>query len=305
MRFILALILILPSPFIWAKDYSHLHKRVVHQDRLLLPTNIEKIGDQYFIVDCYNNRVIYSDKIDTPISKWKRLGADIPMSWPHSIASDGRYYLVDDTYQNRLLIFEHKDGRFVFHKAIENISKSPHRVLYDVDTEAFYLLGAWSQTITKLVHRKDDIEVAYTRKMNFLEGKYTRSIHIIDGLMYFISGPNKIIAARYKDDSYEVVRSSVVPDGFESMNDIVRVGDYFYLTATRKKMLKCKSLDDHSSCEDVYDSLGIKGNPYYFSYFDDAFYLTEISSGDGIIKFDHDNDGLKNPVYFHRPGPPH
>ena len=305
MRFILALILILPSPFIWAKDYSHLHKRVIHQDRLLLPTNIEKIGDQYFIVDCYNNRVIYSEKIDTPLAKWDRLGADIPMSWPHSIASDGHFYLVDDTYQNRLLIFKREGTAYTFHKAFSDISKTPHRVIYDDATNAFYLLGAWSQTITKLVSRNDDVEIEYTKKMDFLKGKYSRSIHIIDGLMYFISGPGKINAVRYKDDSYEVVRSSVVPDGFESMNDIARVGDYFYLTATRKKMLKCKSLDDHSSCEDVYDSLGIKGNPYYFSYFDDAFYLTEISSGDGIIKFDHDNDGLKNPVYYHRPEPPH
>ena len=84
------------------------------------------------------------------------------MSWPHSIASDGRFYLIDDTYQNRLLIFERKDKAFIFHKAINDISKSPHRVLYDDATNAFYLLGAWSQSsITKLVYRNDDIEMVY------------------------------------------------------------------------------------------------------------------------------------------------
>lgn len=300
MRFVFAILLLLAPLVTWSKDYSHLHKRVVYPDRLLLPTNIEKYGDLYFIVDCYNNRVIYSDKINTPIAKWERLGADIPMSWPHSIASDGRFYLVDDTYQNRLLIFQLKDNKFVFHKAIDNISKSPHRVLYDDATNAFYLLGAWSQTITKLTVRNNDVEVEYTRKMDFLKGTYSRSIHIIDGLMYFISGPKSINAVRYRDDSYDVVNSYSVPDGFQSMNDMVRVGDYYYLTATRGKMVKCKSLDDQSSCENVYGSLGIKGNPYYFSNFDNAVYLTEIGSGDGIIKFDYDKDGLKNPVYFHR-----
>ena len=300
MRFILTLFIILISPLTWSKDYSHLHQRVIYPDRLLLPTNVEKYGDQYFIVDCYNNRVLYSDKIDTPLIEWNRLGTDIPMSWPHSIASDGRFYLIDDTYQNRLLIFERKDKAFIFHKAINDISKSPHRVLYDDATNAFYLLGAWSQTITKLVHRNDDIKIEYTRKMDFLKGTYSRSIHIIDGLMYFISGPGRINVVRYVDDSYEIVRSHNVPDGFKSMNDIARVGDVFYLTASLGKMLKCKSLDDLASCENVYDSLGIKGNPYFFSYFDDAFHLTEIGTEDGLIKFDHDNNGLKNPVYFHR-----
>jgi len=300
MRFILTLLLILMPPLTWSKDYSHLHQRVIYPDRLLLPTNVEKYGDQYFIVDCYNNRVLYSDRIDTPIVEWNRLGADIPMSWPHSIASDGRFYLIDDTYQNRLLIFEQKDNAFIFHKAINNISKTPHRVLYDDATNAFYLLGAWSQSITKLAYRNDDIEIEYTRKMDFLKGSYSRSIHIIDGLMYFISGPGRINVARYKDDSYEIVRSYNVPDGFESMNDITRVGDIFYLTASPGKMLKCNSLDDLASCENVYENLGIKGNPYFFSYFDDAFHLTEIGTEDGVIKFDHDNNGLKNPVYFHR-----
>ncbi|MFW2437838.1 MAG: hypothetical protein ACN4GR_00535 [Arenicellales bacterium] len=300
MRFILTLTLILMPPLAWSKDYSHLHQRVIFPNRLLLPTNVEKYGDQYFIVDCYNNRVLYSDKIDTPIIEWNRLGANIPMSWPHSIASDGRFYLIDDTYQNRLLIFERKDNAFIFHKAINDISKTPHRVLYDDATNAFYLLGAWSQSITKLVYRNDDIEIEYTRNMDFLKGSYSRSIHIIDGLMYFISGPGRVNVVRYKDDSYEIVRSYNAPDGFESMNDITRVGDIFYLTASPGKMLKCKSLDDLANCENVYASLGIKGNPYFFSYFDDAFHLTEIGTEDGVIKFDHDNNGLKNPVYFHR-----
>lgn len=300
MRLIIALLLILTSLSTWSKDYSHLHQRVINPDRLLLPTNIEKYGDHYFIVDCYNNRVIYSEKIDAPLAEWNRLGADIPMSWPHSIASDGHFYLVDDTYQNRLLIFKRKGSAYMFHKAFNDISKTPHRVLYDDATNAFYLLGAWSQTITKLVSGNDDVEIQYTKKMDFLNGSYSRSIHIIDGLMYFISGPGKINVARYKDDSYEIVRSHKAPEGFESMNDITRVGDFFYLTATHNKMLKCKSLHDLPACENVYKNLGIKGNPYFFSFFDDTFYLTEIGTRDGVIKFDHDKNGLKSPEYFHQ-----
>ena len=84
------------------------------------------------------------------------------------------------------------------------------------------------------------------------------------------------------------------------MNDIVKVGNYYYLTASMKKMIRCESLDEPSNCVDVYEDLGIKGNPYYFSFFDNAFYLTEIASN-GIIKFTHDNNGLKNPIYYHRP----
>ena len=300
MRFTFTLVFLLISTLSWSKDYTHLHKQVFYPDRLNLPTNVEKFGENYFIVDSYNNRVIYSDNLALPISEWNRLGENIPMSWPHSIASDGLFYLIDDTYQNRLLVFKYQQNAFVFQKALNDIAKNPHRVLYDKDSNAFYLLGALSQTITKLSIRNEEIEILYTKKLDFLGRSYSRSIHIIDGLMFFISGPGKINVVNYKNDSFKIVNSYQVPEGFESMNDIVKVGNYYYLTASMKKMIRCESLDEPSNCVDVYEDLGIKGNPYYFSFFDNAFYLTEIASN-GIIKFTHDNNGLKKPIYYHRP----
>ena len=42
------------------------YRRVFKPDRLYLPTLAEKFGDTYFIVDTYNNRVIYSSALTAP-----------------------------------------------------------------------------------------------------------------------------------------------------------------------------------------------------------------------------------------------
>lgn len=42
-------------------------------DRLYVPTMIQKIDDTYFIIDCWQHRVLYSDKMHNELNKWKIL----------------------------------------------------------------------------------------------------------------------------------------------------------------------------------------------------------------------------------------
>lgn len=69
---------------------------------LSVPTYITKVEDTYFIVDCYNNQVIYNDDLTSPLYEWQVMTNDIAMG--HTLASDGMVYLIDDTENNRILV---------------------------------------------------------------------------------------------------------------------------------------------------------------------------------------------------------
>lgn len=61
------------------------------RNRLYVPTMIEKIDNQYFIVDCWNHRVLYNDSLDKDIENWNTL-TDENYKGGHIIASDGELY---------------------------------------------------------------------------------------------------------------------------------------------------------------------------------------------------------------------
>ena len=100
-----------------------------YSHRLHTPTYITKIKDKYFITDCWHHRVIYSNSLSTPISEWQVLDDDI--ADPHSIASDGTFYVAEDTGRHRLKVYkEARDGKLQQIQLISNVGKRPHRVLY-------------------------------------------------------------------------------------------------------------------------------------------------------------------------------
>ncbi|MDH3639593.1 MAG: hypothetical protein OES09_14195 [Gammaproteobacteria bacterium] len=269
------------------------YKRAFHPNRLYLPTLIEKIGDEYFIVDSYNNRVLYSDVLHAPIPAWKVL--DDALSRPHSIASDGRWYLVDDTDADRVNVYTKRDGEFVAAERIADIGRRPHRVLYDEVTQAFFVLASESQQITKLKAGTAGVVVEHTRHLSFLNGAYTRSMTIIDNQMFFVSGPGAVVVVDHTSGRYEILETIPVPRRYRSMNDIARIGGSYYLTATMNRMARCDSLAalKEDRCESVYEQYGLRGNPYYFSRFDGRYYVGEVAGRDAILVFEADAGELR------------
>lgn len=77
---------------------------------LSVPTQINKIGEDYFLVDCYHNQILTSTSMDTPLEEWYVVTDQINRG--HTIAGDGTVYLADDTENHRILIFEKKSGAF-------------------------------------------------------------------------------------------------------------------------------------------------------------------------------------------------
>ncbi len=80
--------------------------------RLYSPTELVKYGNDYFIVDAWHHRIIYNDKIDAPIEKWKTMTDSVLGC--HSIASNGHLFVVDDTDHDALRIFKKRSRGGVF-----------------------------------------------------------------------------------------------------------------------------------------------------------------------------------------------
>lgn len=274
--------------------------------RLYTPTLIEKIGELYFIVDCWHHRVLYSRELKPEIGRWQVLDDDL--AGPHSIASDGVLYVVDDTGRNGIRSYMRDGDAFRLVQEVGDLGRRTHRVRYDKETAAFYVLSAHDPSITKLVRDGEQLTVRYTKPLEFLNGEYTRSFVIIDGFMYFVPGPRTITKARYRDDSYDLVASYPVPRNLEGMNDLFRTDDgWYYVTSTDPaNIFRARSLEDFGTgrYEDVRRQLSLRGIPYFLSAIDGRFFITQINRWSGILSFVHRDGNIADVRVLCESGPP-
>jgi hypothetical protein len=269
------------------------------QSRLLAPTSIEKLGPYYFIVDCWHHRAIWSRTLEPDIGRWHVL--DDTLAGPHSIASDGEIYVVENTGHNAVRVYRPEGAGFRRIQEIGDLGTRPHRVRYDPATKAFYVLAADSQHLSKLVRDGDGLRRAYRKRLDFLAGDYTRSMTLADGAMYFVSGPGAIIKAEYRDDSYRELVRYRVPAGLGGMNDLHRTDDgWWYITATSAAIGRVRSLEDldRGRYEDLYPRLGHGGTPYNLARIDGRYYLPIIGKSNAIVSFVHRNDRVDDVKVF-------
>jgi hypothetical protein len=71
------------------------------------------------------------------------------------------------------------------------------------------------------------------------------------------------------------------------MNDLVRVGDYFYFTASYDRIGRARSLGDLSrgGYQRLYELLGFRGNPYYLTVINGRLYVPENTSYSSVVSF--------------------
>lgn len=250
---------------------------------LSVPTYITKVNDTYFLVDCYHNQVIYHDNIQAPLYEWHVMTDEITMG--HTLASDGTVYLVDDTENNRVLIFEKIDGRFVHTQTFSDIGNRPHYIIYDENTDTFYAWSSMNGEMYLFRRNADEPRVYLTevRKVDCLSDVYVRSFTILDDEIYFVSGNSHIIRADLH--TFEILKSYPVPDTMAGMIQLTKIQDYFYLTISTDiagnqdyaTIIRVKKLSNlmKGKYEDIYESFIGGGTPYYITSFDDAYYLTE------------------------------
>lgn len=277
---------------------------------LSVPTYITKVLDTYFIVDCYNNQVIYHDNLTDPLYEWQVMTADIAMG--HTLASDGTVYLIDDTENNRILIMEraqNDNGQTIFVPTQEflNIGNRPHYIIYDDYTDTFYAWSSQSGEMYLFRRPKDSSRVYLTeiRSIPSLNNVYVRSFTIIEDSIYFVSGNSSIIEADLY--SFKIKKEYPVPDSMAGMIQLTLIEDYYYITISTDitgnqdyaTILRVKRLEDlcEGSYEDVYSRFVGGGTPYYITQIDDAWYLTEHRiPGHSIWSFQVEGGNITNVI---------
>lgn len=255
---------------------------------LNVPTYITKVDDTYFIVDCYNNQVIYHDNLTDPLYEWQIMTNDIAMG--HTLASDGLVYLIDDTENNRVLVMEkdqNENGQAIFVPTQEflDIGNRPHYIIYDEYTDTFYVWSSQNGEMYLFRHAKDDSRMYLTEVHSIpsLSNVYVRSFTIIGDRIYFVSGNSSIIEADLY--SFKIKKEYPVPPEMAGMIQLTRIQDYYYITISTDitgnqdyaTLLRVKDLGDLStgSYEDVYHYFIGGGTPYYITMIEDSWYLTE------------------------------
>lgn len=271
------------------------------ESTLYTPTMIQKFDNFYFIVDCWHHRIIYNDNLTDDISKWETLTDDINGS--HSIASDGKLYLVDDTDNGKIRVFKKTNNAFTQTQILNNITGRPHYIEYDEKTKYFYLISSENGELRVMSNKNDKIEIVKSVIIKNLVNAYTRSFNIIDGYMYTVSANGYINKINYNNMKFDVIESFKVPNELVGMNYIDKIGDYYYIStytnsdgAVSPMFVRTKDLNSLKSgeYEDLYNVLGFKGTPYFITHFDKKYFITEIDSSSGIKSFEVNNNNISN-----------
>lgn len=270
--------IILPAPDLW-------------RDRLNAPVSIQKFGANYFVADCWHHRVIYSEDPARPAGAWNTLD-DSSLYGPHSVATDGHLFVVDDTDNGNVRSYKANGASEIRLQQTVNLGAAghrPHRVEYDATTAAFYVIKSMSQEVVKLTRSGDVLTVAHTAGLSFLGGQYCRGLRIIDGKMYFAAEPGKVYECSFDGSAtgYTLLNTYTLPAGFASPNDIFRASDgTWYATATNQAMISGGSLAaiHAGTYVDVYAAWGLQGTPYYLAEFDGALWIPTIIEMNGLFK---------------------
>ena len=266
---------------------------------LYVPTMINKFDDTYFIIDCWNSRILYSDELTDELSKWSVL-TDSEYLGGHTVASDGELFVFDNTDMQQLLVYKKSNNQFEKIQTISNVSYRPHYVLYDDVTKLFYVIGSGNGMLYTFENEDGMLVQRDTIRLQEIKDSYVRSITIKDGFLYTVSGPSTIYkysVSATSQEKFVLTEQYEVPVALSGMNQIYPLDDGFLVTVNTGEsgtvadttIVYTDKLENLASEDyvDLYDQMGFVGQPYFISEFDDKYWITEISAdrGNGIKSF--------------------
>lgn len=261
-------------------------------ERLYTSTQLVKLFDAFFLVDCWHHRIIYSYALESELKDWWVL--DDELAGPHSIASSGKFYITEDTGRHGLKIYK-KDSEFKF-TLVDYLSKvgiRPHRVIFDEERDLFWVVGSMSQDI--FVLRRTFLGNWSTRRFSLSEMhlEYCRSITLNDGQI-FVVGSSKIAVYNITSRGLKFSYFAPYPNFSHTGNDLFFSGTSAgILTMTQGKALMFDNLDQISvgSAKDISDVF--TGTPYSVSKINGFLCIPEITEYTRIRLFSFTNDQVK------------
>lgn len=281
---------------------------IAWENYLYVPTMINKFDDTYFIIDCWNSRILYSDRLSNNLEKWNVL-TDSDYLGGHTVASDGELFVFDNTDMQQLLVYKKDGDAFKKVQTISNVCTRPHYVVWDDETKLFYVIGSSNGML--YTFRNDDGKLIQNDVIRLAEIKdsYVRSIVIKDGCLYTVSGPSEIYKYNISKPNikkYELIGSYKVPAELSGMNQIYPIDNGYLITVNTGEsgtvedttIVYTENLENLFEKEyvDLYEEMEFVGQPYFISEFDDKYWITEISAdrGNGIKSFDIKNGVVSN-----------
>lgn len=271
-----------------------------YQD-LCVPTYFTKVLDFYFIVDCYHDQVLYHENLTDPISDWEALPGTL--SKPHTIASDGEVYLVDDTENHRVVVYRRMDDYFKMTQVFDEIGIRPHYIQYREEDQTFYVWSSMTGEMYLFTSDSQQVSLQEVRKIPQLDGVYVRSFTILEDEIYFVSGNSTILRARLSD--FTILEEYPVPDSMAGMIQLTKIDSQFYITistdntgnqdyATIIRTSDLRTLQE-GNYEDIYEFFIGGGTPYYITELEDSYYLTEHRIiGHSLWRFQVNNGEIEN-----------
>lgn len=272
---------------------------------LLVPTQLTKIGDTFYLVDSYHDQVLYSTAYGVLSSSWKVMAKDL--SQPHSIAGDGTVFLVTDTENHRVVSCMKNEEGFVDLQVFDNIGVRPHYVVYDAPTGLFYVWSSMTGEMYLFRRKPDTVEVYLEKVMRIPElyGKYVRSFTIEGDHIYFPCVHSSSIVEADKD-TFAIRNIYPVPEKIAGMVQLIRIQNYYYLTVSTDinfnqkaaTIVRAKSLEDFGTgnYENMNWYFGGDGAPYYISAADGSYFTVVIRTTGRACgyKFDVVDDQICN-----------
>lgn len=272
------------------------------ENRLYVPTMIQKIDNEYFIIDCWNHRVLFSTDLNADVKDWNTLTDDIYLGG-HTIVSDGQLYVMDNTDRNQIIVYvKDVNGNFSKSQVIDGIGVRPHYVVYDDKHQEFYVIGSTSGTLYRFRNENGQLVLKSKEYKEELGKLYIRSISLIDGDLYTISGIGKLNKYKVSEDSFTLIESYDAPNDLRDINQITKINNNYYITVnsdgkgdtSKATIIRTKGLNEFEKgeFEDLYDELEMSSQPYFITSFDGIYYISQISAdfANGIKSFEIGND---------------
>ena len=262
---------------------------IYFKHKLYIPTEIRKINNKYFIVDCYHHRIIYSDDVSKQYNEWNTI--DYEFCKTHSIAGDTDTYVVVNTEKNELIVL---DENLEFKQKISNAGSRPHHVIYY--NGKFYVLMS-TTTVSINVYVKNEstglLELESENVISYINSTsanaYVRSMSIIDGYFYLPCATNGHVY-KISIDDFSLVEDYTINTEYGGFNFISKIGTTWFITSTGDTnynivpaLLKTSDLTVAPTVDTTFN---MTGTPYYIEYFDDKYWIPELYSNNCIRSFE-------------------